>query len=139
MARIMIRRPQAGLRRGAAARTALLAIAVFVFVGLALHVGKRVIAGDRPIGAEIGAPAPDFTLEEVGTGKQIRLSSLRGKPVLLNFFCGCNPCRAAAIKWSDMKTRLPDVQMIAVEGDHDAYNSVAVKDFRWGTGWQWPI
>src|SRR4029079_6996847 len=79
LTRSMIPHPRAGMRRGGAGRSALIAIAVFVFVGLALHLGKRVIAGNRTAVAEIGAPAPDFELEEVGTGKHIRLSSLRGQ------------------------------------------------------------
>lgn len=41
-------------------------------------------------------PAPDFNLTALDGG-QVRLSELRGKPVLLSFFAvGCPPCRAAA-------------------------------------------
>ena len=38
-----------------------------------------------------------------------------------------------------MKDKLPNAQIIAVMGDHDAYNPVTVKDFKWGTGWDWPV
>jgi peroxiredoxin len=102
--------------------------------------GRVPFASSRPPAAEIGAPAPDFVLEEVGTARSIRLSELRGKPVVLSFFCGCELCRPVAVRWGEVKDKLPpDVQMLAVVGDHSGYNPVVVKDFKWGTGWVWPV
>ncbi len=40
-------------------------------------------SGDAP--AMVGKQAPDFTLASV-TGEQVSLSSLAGKPILLNFW-----------------------------------------------------
>jgi peroxiredoxin len=49
----------------------------------------------------LGEPAPDFLLEAPGTHELIRLSDLRGQPVLLNFWATwCAPCR----------TEMPDLQ-----------------------------
>lgn len=43
----------------------------------------------------VGALAPDFELVDVHTNKTLKLSSLRGKPVFMNFWgTWCPPCRA---------------------------------------------
>lgn len=42
--------------------------------------------------AKVGEPAPDFTLPDVH-GRPVRLSSFRGRPVVLTFFASwCVPC-----------------------------------------------
>lgn len=85
-----------------------------------------------------GRPAPDFTLPEVEAlppGGSVPLSSLRGQPVALNFFCGCAWCDGVAEAWA--KKPLPaGAHLIAIWNDAESATPAGLRKFRQRTGFK---
>ena len=89
----------------------LVIVAAIVFV-LFAGLGKDPQHIDSPL---IGRDAPRFTLKAVGTGEMIDIESLRGKPVILNFWATwCGPCYEEHPTLVANARNLPNVQFVGV-------------------------
>lgn len=67
---------------------------------------------DRAPSSEVGRAAPDFVLASINGGDE-RLSSYRGKWVLLNFWASwCGPCRQETPDLQRLQERRPDTLVV---------------------------
>jgi peroxiredoxin len=88
--------------------------AIFVLVVVVGLVVGWIVDGNSVAVAEVGAPAPDFTVEVIDGGT-FTLSESRGRPIVLNFWASwCAPCRAEIPDISAFALAHPDVQVIGV-------------------------
>ena len=89
-------------------------------------------------GPEIGKLAPDFTLTGLD-GQQVSLSSLRGKPVLLNFWASwCGPCRLEMPFFQEIYEKWTGKEMVllAVNLQEDP---AEVREFVESAGFSFPV
>lgn len=71
-----------------------------------------------PVGPEVGQTAPDFSLPDL-SGKEVRLSSFRGKPVLLYFWQStCPDCHKALPELLALRAQFPGIVLVTVNLDY---------------------
>lgn len=73
----------------------------------------------KNIGLGVGQEAPNFVWKDK-SGKEVRLSDLRGKAVLLNFFASwCGPCRSETpdLQALYQEKQNAGLQLVLVDGD----------------------
>jgi len=77
--------------------------------------------------SEIGSPAPDFVLEDL-SGNPVKLSDLRGRLVVLNFWATwCTPCRTEMPEFQEIYQR--NEQDLVVLGINLEENPGDIQDF----------
>jgi thiol-disulfide isomerase/thioredoxin len=104
-----------------------LAVSGMLFFGL--HMARRSNSNARIMKS---TPAPDFTLEALNGGS-MRLSDLRGKAVLLNFWATwCGPCKIETPWLVELQNQYgpQGLQIVGVEAGDDGKEDIAkfVKD-----------
>ena len=96
---------------------------LFTPVFFLLLVLSACYSGSRP--PRIGTQAPDFTVKD--SDREVTLSNLRGKVVVLNFWATwCPPCVEETPSLVAMQQRMKDkgvlVLAVSVDADSDAYH-----------------
>lgn len=87
---------------------------------------------------QIGQAAPDFELETL-EGERVRLSELKGQPVVVNFWATwCTPCRKEMPDFQFVLDKYQD-QGLHLYGINVGESEVAVADFRDRVGVRFPI
>jgi len=107
-----------------------------LFIGF--HMARRSTPGGAPRITK-SAPAPDFTLESLD-GKNVRLSDLRGKAVLLNFWATwCGPCKIETPWLVEMQDKYgtQGLQVVGVAMDDSGKDEIA--KFAKDMGMNYPV
>ena len=95
-------------------------ISLVALVAIAVMFALVIVPSMRPrqSGAKPGRPAPDFSAEVISggdPGNRMRLSTLRGKAVVLDFWASwCRPCLEQMPVVEQMSRRFPDKDLIVV-------------------------
>lgn len=104
-------------------RTRWIVLALLVLLGAAAFIRRHHSSSHVAMepSTMVGKPAPDFALQDLH-GKTVRLSDLRGKAVLLNFWATwCGPCKLESPWLSELQARYAgrgvEVLGISTEGE----------------------
>jgi len=120
-------------------RNPLALVVVAVVAAAMLYFGFHMARRSAPPPITKSTPAPDFTLQSLD-GKSMRLSDLRGKAVLLNFWATwCSPCKIETPWLVELQNRYghDGLQVVGVEMGDDSKEDIA--QFTKDMGVNYPI
>jgi len=91
-------------------------------------------------GSVAGRSAPDFSLRDVSTGKEVRLSDYRGKAVLLNFWATwCPPCKAEIPWFVDLQKQYASDGLVILGVAMDDAGQQKIAQFSQDMGINYPV
>lgn len=91
------------------------------------------------VAAEEGALAPDFILESLDEGDELRLSDFRGSPVVINFWATwCKPCRKEMPQFVQAYDELKDEGLVIIAINQQEGRGIA-QPFAEDFGMDFPI
>jgi peroxiredoxin len=91
-----------------------------------------------PVIPRVGSVAPNFRLASTGN-EMVQLSLMRGQPVVLAFFCRCDPCHLVAKEIARNPQLAQRARIYAIFGDYTIGQPQDEKEFRESTGFTAPF
>jgi hypothetical protein len=89
--------------------------------------------------ARMGQEAPNFSLARIGGGRGLSPLSLRGRPLILMFSCGCVPCQEVAHRLAAEPGLEKRAEVAVIVISREAASDDSVRQFRESSGYQGPM
>lgn len=109
----------------------ILAVALMIFAGMRWSRNAQQAGSRLPqTGPKVGAFAPDFELQSLD-GRTVKLSDLRGKAVLVNFWATwCQPCKLEMPWFEDLQKQYgaQGLEVIGISTDDYVSSKDSVRD-----------
>jgi peroxiredoxin len=109
----------------------MLGTAVFAALLIIGYFGLRPVpSAPRTVGIQVGQIAPNWTLPRLDGKGSIKLDSLRGHPVWVNFFASwCPPCNAEAPGLAKFAAKNPGIDIVGVDLTASEKSQSAIEAF----------